>query len=137
MSRYDIYMHNKPIEDTTPLSSASPTSNTAASPTISNAGKATVLYGALAAKQTYRSTVNVIRSTGNEALANNLSNAANAGGRIALIVGTKGLAAIPMVIEGVAETVERNIELQLENKQRIIENELRGKRNKLVGGLGG
>jgi hypothetical protein len=130
-------MHNKPTEDTTPLSSASPNVNNASSPTISNAGKVSLVYGAMAARTTYRTGVSIIRNRGNEQLANNLNNIANGATRLGLIIGTKGLALIPMGIEAIAETVAREDEISMENKRIDIENNLRGRRNRMVGGLGG
>lgn len=130
-------MHNKPTEDSTPLSSASPTTNNAQSPTISNAGKVSLVYGAMAARTTYRVGVSVIKNRGNEELATTLSNVVNAGSRLGLILGTKGLALVPMGIEAIAETVERAEEVRMENKRIDIENTLRGRRNQMAGGLGG
>jgi hypothetical protein len=91
----------------------------------------------MAARTTYRTGVSIIRNRGNEQLANNLNNIANGATRLGLIIGTKGLALIPMGIEAIAETVAREDEISMENKRIDIENNLRGRRNRMVGGLGG
>lgn len=137
MSRYDIYMHNKPQEDTTPISSSSPQTNNTSSPSLATKGNIALTYGAVAAVKTYRTAVQEVKARGNERLAVQMSNAANVASRVGLIVGTKGIAAIPMVIEGAFDIATTVWERERENKQIEIENSLRGRRNKFGGGLGG
>lgn len=136
MSRYDIYMHKGQVEDSTPLSAASPITNNTQSPSLATKGNVAVVYGAMAAKTTYRTAVSEMKASGNEILANQMSNITNFGTRAALIAGTKGIAAIPMAIEGIAQGATMTLERNRDNKQTEIENTLRG-RNKAVGGFGG
>jgi hypothetical protein len=136
MSRYDIYMQKGQVEDSTPLSPTSPITNNTQSPSIVSKGNVAVLYGTMAAKTTYRTAMAEIKASGNEVLANQMANVTNFATRAALVVGTKGIALIPMTIEGASQVVGTVLERNRENKQTEIENTLRG-RNKFVGGYGG
>jgi hypothetical protein len=130
-------MHNRPQEDVTPISSASPVSNTTSSPTFNMKNTALLTYSGYAGVQTYRTVMGELKEQGNERFVTSVENIVNAGSRLAMIVGTKGIAAIPMAIEGLSSQYQMNKERERENIETRMENTLRGKRNRLGGGLGG
>lgn len=107
MKSYDIFVHNKPREGTSPLTPESPAAENATSPGI-DLKKSTLLgYGSLLANRTFSTVVEEISRSGNERLATDLSNIGRGATLIAGIVATKGLSLIPETINAVATQVSR------------------------------
>ena len=132
--RTDIYMHKGVPEDKTPLSPASPNTNTTQSPSISLRGGVMLGYSAVAARQSYRLLTDQIKASGNESLAMGMANTSKLVTDLGLVVGTKGLALIPMAISGAIEVTGNYFDRERSNREREVENMLRGAR--LTQGLG-
>ena len=127
-------MHNKPQEDTTPLTAESPTSQAAESPNLTVKGGVMLGYAAYAAKQVYQTAIEQTRMNGNESEANIMSNMANIGTKAVMAYATGGLSLIPEAL-AVGSQVYGDIQKrQRENVIRNIENSLRGQKIAPIGG---
>ena len=133
---YRITMHNRPQDDTTPLTSESPTSTAAESPALTVKSGAMLTYGAYAARTTYKTIVDRTRANGNESKANTLSNMGTVGAKAVMAYATGGLSLIPEAIMGVAEVYTNYQERERENTITEIENSLRGQRINFKSGGG-
>jgi len=131
---YDIYMHNKPQEGTTPLTAETPTSQAAESPNLSVKSGVMLGYAAYAAKEVYNTTVEQMRLNGNESTANMMSNIANVGTKAVMAYATGGLTLIPEAISVGSQIYSDVQERKRENIIRGIENGLRGQRIAPLGG---
>jgi hypothetical protein len=122
-------------EGRTSVSPQSPTSTIAQSPQVNLSGA--VLAGAsiMAAKTGYQTLTQEIRESGNEELATTLENISTAGMIATSIIATKGLAIIPLGIQGIASAVTRTRATQRENNATRFENELRGQRINFRGSI--
>jgi len=131
---FDIYMHNKPQQDTTPLSAESPTSRSAESPGLTLKSGAAIGYATLIGRQSFNTVVEQTRLNGNEATANTMSNISTVVGKGALAYATGGLS---LIGEGISLGVDVYSNVQdrkRSNIQREIENRLRGKNINFGGG---
>lgn len=117
----DIFLHKPVPEGTTAVAPTSPINNVAGSPSPSTAGVILMGYGAMAAKRVFSIATAEIAANGNERLATRFSNIAEGAGRLTLIIGTQGLAAIPMAIEGISGEYTRYADRNRENQQKAIE----------------
>lgn len=125
---YDIYVHKKGQEGVSPLNPESPINENAVSPRKNIATTALLGYGSLLANRTYSTVVQEVRASGNEELANNLSNIARGGSLIAAAVATKGLSLIPEIINSTATQVVRYRAAARESRIAEYEVNLKGSR---------
>jgi hypothetical protein len=131
---YDIYMHNKPQEDTTPLTAESPTSQAAESPNLTVKGGVMLGYAAYAAKQVYQTAIEQTRMNGNESEANITSNMANIGTKAVMAYATGGLSLATEALSVGSQVYGDIQKRQRENVIRNIENSLRGQKIAPIGG---
>ena len=131
---YDIYMHNKPQEDTTPLTAESPTSQAAESPNLTVKGGVMLGYAAYAAKQVYQTAIEQTRMNGNESEANIMSNMANIGTKAVMAYATGGLSLATEALSVGSQVYGDIQKRQRENVIRNIENTLRGQKIAPIGG---
>lgn len=131
---YSITMHNKPQEDTTPITAESPQSTASESPNLTVKSGVMLAYGATAARTTFRTIIDRTRANGNESKANIMSTAGQLAGKVAAAYATGGLS---LIAEGILASQEIYTNYQERERDNIItniENELRGKRIKIGGG---
>lgn len=131
---YDIYMHHKPKDDTTPLSAESPVSNVTESPRMTLRSGVTIGYAAMVGRQTMRTAVEQTRLNGNEETATLMSNASTVIEKGILAYATVGLSLIPEGISFGVDAYSTIKERRRNNIQREIENSLRGKNINMGGG---
>jgi len=131
---YDIYMHNKPQEDTTPLTAESPTSQAAESPNLTVKGGVMLGYAGYAAKQVYQTTVDQIGMNGNEERARVMSNIANYATKGLMAYATGGLSLIPEAISMGSQLYGDYQQRDRQNIVKDIENTLRGQKIAPIGG---
>lgn len=117
---HDIYLHKPTAEGRSSVNPESPTGEIATSPKESMRGKILLGYGTFIGKRALSTTVQEIAADGNERLATDLNNLIELGTRATLLYATGGLAAIPMAVEGIAQTVTNVRGRNRENKERAI-----------------
>ena len=134
MGQYSIWQQKTTQEDTTPISASSPQgSDSGRSPQMSTRGKATLAYGVMIARQGYQMGVSEIEARGNEALAMEIQNATRLLGYGTAIAFTKGLAAIPIVINEASQQIQQRLDINRENNMIQVKNRLRGQRLRVGG----
>jgi hypothetical protein len=125
---YDIYMHNKPQEGTTPLSAESPTSNATESPNLTVKSGVMLGYGAMVAQKGYSNLVQDVKAGGNDELSNTLSNVGTVATKAVMAYATGGLSLIPEAINVTGEVIMSHRERERNNRVTEIQNSLRGVR---------
>jgi hypothetical protein len=112
------------------LSSTSPVSESATSASKIAIKKTTLLaYSKLLANKSISTVAQELKADGNERMAVELSNMANAANIIVSVASTKGLALIPMTISSVAQQVVRYRSAARETKIAEVERRLKGQRS--------
>lgn len=126
--RYDIYNHKAPRDGVSPLSPESPVAEAATSPR--SAVKASVLltYGGMIAQRAQTTLIDEIRASGNEELATTLNNISTGVATTTAIIATKGLALIPLAIQGSATAFTQYRSRERENRNNQFEREQMGQR---------
>jgi len=128
MAGYDVYVHKQGREGVSALNPESPTNQNAVSPRKPVSKAALLGYGSLLANRTYSTVVGEVKASGNEELAQTLSNVGRAGSVIAAAVATKGLSLIPEAISGIAQQVTRTKTAERQTRIAEYEVNLKGSR---------
>jgi len=134
MSRIEILQRQEQQEDTTPLSAQSPRVSSAQSPRMSTAGKATLAYGAVIARQGFQTAIGEIEARGNEELAREISDTIKQISYTGIVIATGGKALIPLAVSQGVSTLQRNLEINRDNTMTTIKNRLIGQRVRVGGG---
>lgn len=127
---HNIFIHKEGKAGATPLSPESPKPQQSGSTSPKKDGKNTVLlgYSALLAKRSVSALSQELRAGGNEQLATQLNNISNIAATAATVVATKGLALIPMAIDGTISAITNTRQTERLNRQRDIQREAMGSR---------
>ena len=126
--RYDIYNHKAPRDGVSPLSPESPVAEASASPRTAAKNSVLLTYGGMMAQRALNTFVEDIRAGGNEELATTTNNIVTGTTVGMSIVATKGLALIPLAIQGSASAFTQHRGRARENRNNAFELEQMGQR---------
>jgi alanyl-tRNA synthetase len=127
---YDVYVHKQGVEGVSALNPESPANEVATNASRLAIKKTTMLgYGKLLANRTINTVAQELKASGNEQLATQLAQFSKTANTLVALAATKGLAAVPIVINTTAEAIVRERSAKREAKIAEVETRLKGGRS--------